>query len=151
MQKCFARRGLPLGSVQTKERLMSQPIDEILAFFTEWNSMEAMYDSLRRRFTAATVWENVGFAKTTGAEEAVAFMQAFDAQMKLARGEVITHHIAAAGNVVLTERTDIFYDRAGKAVLTIPLMGIFEMDGPHVLAWRDYFDVNMVQAQMAPV
>jgi hypothetical protein len=55
MQKCFARRGLPLGSVQTKERLMSQPIDEVLAFFTEWNSMEAMYDSLRRRFTAATV------------------------------------------------------------------------------------------------
>jgi len=128
---------------------MSQPIDEVLSFFTEWGSIDAMYESIRRRFTPDTVWDNVGFAKTVGPDEAVAFMDSFVRQAKVTGGHVVTHHIAAIGSVVLTERTDIFYDAAGTEVLSIPLMGIFEMDGPRVLAWRDYSDVTAVSAHLA--
>src|SRR3546814_11163683 len=91
-------------------------VDEVLAFFSEWGpTIKDMRDSMERRFTPETVWENVGASKTVGSEQALAFTDAFNAQMSVARAEVIVHHIAAAGNAVLTERTDLFYNEIGRA------------------------------------
>src|SRR3546814_12633944 len=64
-------------------------------------TIKDMRDSMERRFTPETVWENVGASKTVGSEQALAFTDAFNAQMSVARAEVIVHHIAAAGNAVL--------------------------------------------------
>ena len=44
------------------------------------------------------------------------------------------------GNVVLTERTDNFHDKDGNLSVSLVLMGRFEMDGPRIVSWRDYFD-----------
>jgi len=122
---------------------MSDALEEVLSFFGEWRLAKAdMIEAMRRRFTDQTVWENVGIATTVGFDQAMAFLDGFSAQYPFERGEVIVHHAAASGNSVLTERTDIFYDAAGKAIATIRLMGIFEMDGPKILAWRDYFDTK---------
>jgi len=120
---------------------MRGPLEEVLAFFEEWKpTLGDMLASMERRFTDTTVWENVGISRTTGFAEAKGFMDAF-AQMKpIESGEVIVHHAAAAGNVVLTERTDNFYDKDGNRIVSIRLMGVFEMDGPKIVAWRDYFD-----------
>ena len=120
---------------------MSNPAQEVLAFFNEWKpTLTDMLASMEKRFTDSTVWENVGVSRTVGFAEAKAFMDGF-AQMKpIESGEVIVHHISANGNAVLTERTDNFYDRDGNLIVSIPLMGVFEMDGPNILAWRDYFD-----------
>jgi limonene-1,2-epoxide hydrolase len=122
---------------------MSDALAEVLEFFREWEpSKEAMIASMRRRFTPTTVWENVGLVTTTGIDEALGFLESFAAQANFATARVIVHHAAAVGNVVLTERDDDFFDAAGKKVLSIRLMGVFEMDGPRVLAWRDYFDTK---------
>ncbi|CAH0498341.1 limonene-1,2-epoxide hydrolase family protein [Novosphingobium sp. CECT 9465] len=120
---------------------MSDPVTEVLAFFDEWKpTLAAMLTSMEKRFTDETVWENVGISRTVGFAQAKAFMEAFAGANPIESGEVIVHHIAAAGNAVLTERIDNFYDKDGNLVLSIPLMGVFEMDGPKILAWRDYFD-----------
>lgn len=120
---------------------MSDPVTEVLAFFDEWKpTLAAMLASMEKRFTDETVWENVGISRTVGFAQAKAFMEAFAGANPIESGEVIVHHIAAAGNAVLTERIDNFYDKDGNLVLSIPLMGVFEMDGPKILAWRDYFD-----------
>lgn len=120
---------------------MSDPVTEVLAFFDEWKpTLAAMLASMEKRFTDETVWENVGISRTVGFAQAKAFMEAFAGANPIESGEVIVHHIAAAGNSVLTERIDNFYDKDGNLVLSIPLMGVFEMDGPKILAWRDYFD-----------
>lgn len=117
------------------------PLTEVLAFFEEWRpSLDAMSAALAKRFTDRTVWENVGISKTVGHAEATAFMDGFARMYPIGTCEVIVHHAAASGNAVLTERTDNFYDEDGKLVLSIPLMGVFEMDGPRIAAWRDYFD-----------
>jgi limonene-1,2-epoxide hydrolase len=116
------------------------PIDEVLAFFREWATVEEMAASFRARFTPQTVWENIGAATTTGPEEAVALLDGLNAKAGITRGEVIVHHVAAAGDVVLTERTDIFYRADGGLAASIRVMGAFEMDGPRILGWRDYFD-----------
>ncbi len=120
---------------------MSDALTEVLTFFSEWTpTLADMLASMERRFTDRTIWENVGISKTTGFAEAKGFMDAF-VQMKPAEwGEVIVHHAAANGNIVLTERTDNFYDKDGVQIVSIRLMGVFEMDGPKIIAWRDYFD-----------
>ena len=120
---------------------MSDPLSEVLAFFDEWKpTLGDMLTSMEKRFTDETVWENVGMSKTTGFAEAKAFMDNFAEMLPIESGEVIVHHAFASGNVVLTERTDNFYDKDGKQIVSIKLMGVFEMDGPKIMAWRDYFD-----------
>lgn len=114
---------------------------EVLAFFDEWQpTLGDMLASMEKRFTAQTVWENVGISKTTGFAEAKAFMDGFAQMYPIESGEVIVHHVASTGNVVLTERTDTFHDKDGKQIVSLQLMGIFEMDGDKILSWRDYFD-----------
>lgn len=121
---------------------MPSPIDEVLAFFAEWVTVDRMREAMRDRFTPETVWENVGIATTIGIEQGIAFSDGFLAQFGVARGEVVIDHIAASGQSVLTERSDIFYDAAGTQLMSIKLMGILEMDGPRILRWRDYCDTK---------
>jgi limonene-1,2-epoxide hydrolase len=119
---------------------LAGPIEEVLAFVSEWATVPEMRRSFLARFTPETVWENVGAATTVGGEEAVALLDALNAKEGIVRGEVIVHNIAAAGNVVQTERTDIFYRADDSVAASIRVMGIFEMDGSRILGWRDYFD-----------
>lgn len=122
---------------------MSEALNEVLTFFEEWKpSLAAMLASMDKRFTDQTVWENVGLSKTTGFAEAEAFMEGFAQMHPIDTAEVIVHHAAAHGNVVLTERTDNFFDKDGKQIVSIKLMGVFEMNGPKIIAWRDYFDTT---------
>jgi len=48
-------------------------------------------------------------------------------------------HIAANGDVVLTERVDSF--KIGGRSVTLPVMGVFEVRDGKIAAWRDYFDL----------
>src|SRR4051794_31311300 len=63
-----------------------------------------------------------------------AFLERWDATLRV-------DNIAAAGNVVLTERTEIFSHRAGvKPGFELPVMGAFEFRDGKITAWRDYFE-----------
>ncbi len=120
---------------------MSDALAEVLAFFDEWKpTLADMLASMETRFTDTTVWENHGVSRTVGFAEAKAFMDGFARIKPIESGEVIVHHAAAVGNVVLTERTDNFYDKDGTLIVSLVLMGRFEMDGPRIVSWRDYFD-----------
>lgn len=56
------------------------------------------------------------------------------------------HHLAEAGAVVLTERTDRFV-RDGRT-MSVRVMGIFELDAGRIARWRDYFDLMEWQRQI---
>jgi limonene-1,2-epoxide hydrolase len=116
------------------------PIEEVLTFFKEWATVPEMDASFRRRIAPDAVWENVGASRTVGGEESADLLAALNSQSGIVRGEVVVHNIGAAGNVVFTERTDIFYRADDSLVASIRVMGIFEMDGPTILGWREYFD-----------
>ena len=123
---------------------MPSPTETVTAFCAEWGkSKQAMFDSFRQYFTPATVWENVGLATTTGIDEALGLMESFEG-CETIRVEMV--NISAAGNRVLTERVDTMVSPEGKDIMGIRLMGIFEVDGDKIAAWRDYFDT----AVMAP-
>lgn len=62
--------------------------------------------------------------------------------------EFRVRHLAASGQAVLTERVDVL--TIGGKRIEIPVMGTFEVDADgKIAAWRDYFDMGMLQAQLS--
>jgi limonene-1,2-epoxide hydrolase len=120
---------------------MSSAIDTVNAFLAECaRSKEAMHAAFRSYFNPTTIWENVGMMSTTGAEEALALMGNFEAQLGLATMKVDMVAIAAQGNKVLTERVDHMVKPDGGVAMSVRVCGIFEVEGGKITAWRDYFD-----------
>lgn len=82
------------------------------------------------------VWHNVGLPKVRGHSNVGRFMATL---AKPAFGfDVIVHNIAADGDVVLTERTDVLIWR--RLRIEFWVCGTFELRDGRVAVWRDYFD-----------
>jgi limonene-1,2-epoxide hydrolase len=89
------------------------------------------------------VYQNVPLPPARGIAEFEKQMRFF---AKLAESfEVTTHHIAANGSIVLTERTDAFTLRGGRAAFWV--CGTFEVKGGKITLWRDSFDWLNVTVQ----
>jgi limonene-1,2-epoxide hydrolase len=117
---------------------MPTPIETVTAFsaaFAE-NHAEA---AIRRWFTPKTVWVNEGLSITTGIEEAIK-RPGRSPDVAAVHFDILA--IAADGNRVLTERLDRFVRADGSEIAALKVMGIFEVEGDCIVAWRDYFDVN---------
>lgn len=60
----------------------------------------------------------------------------------------VVHRQAAAGNVVMNERTDRF--RVGDEWIELPVAGVFELDDEgRIRLWRDYFDLGSLEGVLA--
>lgn len=127
---------------------MTTPIELVTEFCSQWDeSVEKVHRSFRQHFTDQTVWDNVGFAVTTGADEAIALWDSFEAAgFSLVRVDML--NIAAIGNVVLTERIDHLLRADGTLFMSAPLMGTFELKGDKVVRWSDYVDARVLNALM---
>lgn len=121
---------------------MSDPQQIVRDFLAGWGpTADHLYDALRRYLAPDAVWENVGISTTRGPQEAIGLMKGFaDAGITAVTVDEIVS-IAADGNTVLTERVDLTVDAEGRIGTTpIRVMGVFEVDGDKIVAWRDYFD-----------
>lgn len=126
---------------------MTTPIEIVNAFAAGFSKGETgMSDTIRAYFTPKTVWENVGLATTTGIEEAIGLLTQFDHGMKGITIEIEMLVIVADGNLVLTERIDRMLRADGSEIWAPRVMGIFEVEGDKIIAWRDYFDTAAAQA-----
>lgn len=104
-----------------------------------------MQAAFRRFFTPSTVWENVGLVTTQGADEAIALLDQFEKDVGATHLIVEMLGIAASGDRVLTERIDHMVANDGQRIITLRLMGIFEIGDGKIVAWRDYFDTAAMQ------
>lgn len=126
---------------------MPTPIETVTAFVAQWGvSREALRASIRDYFTPATIWENVGFATTTGIDEAFGLLDGFERDAGVVTIGIDMLAIVADGNRVLTERVDRMIAADGTEIMGLRLMGIFEVADGKIAAWRDYFDT----AALAP-
>lgn len=131
-------------SSRIRDNRMSTPVETVTAFsaaIAEDNGKAA----IRRWFTPKTVWINEGVSMTTGIEEAIAFIERPGRSPDIAAVHFDMLAIAADGNRVLTERLDRFVRADGSEVAAVKVMGIFEVEGDCIVAWRDYFDVNFAK------
>lgn len=120
-------------------------VSEFCAAFTEDGGRPA----IRRWFSQKTVWDNVGIASTTGIDEAIGFIDELEKSAGIATVRIEMLAIAADGNRVLTERLDIFERADGSEIGRTALMGIYELDGEHIAAWRDYAHPNAMSIAAA--
>jgi limonene-1,2-epoxide hydrolase len=101
---------------------------------------DGLRQALRQWFTPDTVWVNTGIVTTTGIEEALALIDQFEEAAGIAAIQIDIKAIAADHNKILTERVDHMINRSGERIKSDLVMGIFEVEGERIIAWRDYFD-----------
>jgi limonene-1,2-epoxide hydrolase len=118
------------------------PIDIIQDFLDTWSAGPVPLEAaLRDLFRPDTEWINVGLSRSVGADEALKLGAQFEASIGYSKILVETLHIAAAGNVVLTERMDRLIDAGGRELGAFAIAGVFELDDEgKLLRWRDYTD-----------
>ena len=122
---------------------MASGTDIVLAFCEAWSVRNVK--AITAFLAHDIFYHNIPMAPVTGRAEVVATI----APLVSACSEIewTVHHIAEAGNVVLTERTDRFV-RDGR-VMSVRVMGTFELEAGLIIRWRDYFDLMEWQRQVA--
>ena len=106
----------------------------VTQFCAAWVRMDA--DELADYFTEDGVYHNIPMAPVAGRENVLALLRGFMASWTATTWDII--NLAAAGDVVITERID-HIDAGGKHV-DLPVAGVFEIRDGKIAAWRDYFD-----------
>lgn len=97
-------------------------------------------------FTDDAVYHNIPLAPVTGPDQIRATLEGFLGGVTSIEFEVL--HLVEDGNVVLTERVDVFHLADGRSI-RLPVMGTFVLHGGRIAAWRDYFDLQTFMTQLA--
>jgi limonene-1,2-epoxide hydrolase len=118
---------------------MATPEDVVREFCAAVSKRDA--DLIRPLLADDVVYHNIGMAPSVGIEATIANLQG---QWSMFTGiyEFRVSNLAAAGDVVLTERIDeVGGDGSSMAV---PVMGVFELRDGRIARWRDYFDTGLL-------
>jgi limonene-1,2-epoxide hydrolase len=97
-------------------------------------------------FTEDAIWWNAPWEPVQGREAIRETLRRGAARMVALPWEI--RHIAADGDVVLTERVDNFL--VGEMCVRVPCMGVFELRDGKIAAWRDYWDLGQFERQLPP-
>jgi limonene-1,2-epoxide hydrolase len=120
----------------------SEPIDVVTRFCAAWG--EGDLDAIVAFFADDAVYHNIPIEPVTGRDAIKATVAGFTAGVD--KIEFRVDNISADGDVVLTERVDIF-TMPGKTI-SLPVMGTFEVIDGKIAAWRDYFDMAQFMTQL---
>ncbi len=102
-------------------------------------------DAIVGAFTDDAVYHNMPLTPVVGPEAIRTFIEGFLTGIDSVEFQVV--HLAAAGDVVLTERVDVFVAPGRR--LELPVMGTFELRDGRIAAWRDYFDLQSFMTALA--
>lgn len=119
---------------------MSQSIEVVNRFLKAFEPSQGFRTALGEFMTEGCVYENVGLTYSTGPEEALTVMQGFVDELGFDHFNVKMLAAIASGDTVMTERIDDLCDAGGNVLASLRLMGIFQVKGGKIAAWRDYFD-----------
>ena len=103
-------------------------------------------DELLGFFTPDAVYHNMPLDPVQGIDAIRDTFSMFLTPAEHAEFELLA--IAAAGDLVFTERVDRF-KIVGKNV-ALPVAGVFEIRNGKIAVWRDYFDMQTWLKQTAP-
>jgi limonene-1,2-epoxide hydrolase len=126
---------------------VSQNTDVIDRFVASWKRMKV--DEIMDFFTDDAVYTNIPIDPPSQGKEAI--RKTIEGFVGMAQEiDFVVHHTAEnpAAGVVMNERTDRF--RMGDKWIEARVMGVFELRGGKIAAWRDYFDLAEFQSQMSP-
>lgn len=119
--------------------MAKSPTEVVQEFCDAWSNPST--ELLSSFFTEDAVYHNIPTPPLNGLPSIRKAFEGFVKGWESARFEMV--NIAANGNVVITERID-HIKMQGKQV-SLPVAGVFEVEGEKIKAWRDYFDMGMFQ------
>lgn len=123
---------------------MSDSQGVVREFLDSLGRMEGVASAIATRCTEDCRWENSGFPAAEGQAAMLAMIEGFGAS-GIAEIESVTTALVADGPIVLTERTENFKGADGQTLVSMPIMGAFEVRDGLISAWRDYFDPSALQ------
>ena len=112
-------------------------------FIAAWARLDA--DAVTEFFTDDAVYHNIPMAPVKGKENIRKEIPKFMRGTTSLNFEV--RHQVAAGNLVMNERLDHATVK-GKS-FSLPVFGVFELEGGKIKAWRDYFDLETFTKALA--
>jgi limonene-1,2-epoxide hydrolase len=121
---------------------MSSPTEIVKRFCDAWSANDL--DALMAFFNDDAVYHNIPVDPVNGVDAIRTTIAGFTQGVE--KIEFRVDNIAADGNVVMTERVDVFH-LPGKTI-ELPVMGTFEVKDGKIAAWRDYFDMQQFMSQM---
>jgi limonene-1,2-epoxide hydrolase len=121
---------------------MSASTDLIQGFCAAWEKGDL--DTILDFFTDDAVYHNIPVDSVTGKDAIRSTIAMFTTGVE--RIEFRVRNISSDGDVVLTERLDVFV--LADKTIELPVMGTFELRGGKIAAWRDYFDLNQYMSQL---
>lgn len=123
---------------------MSDKIHVIENFIEAFNSSDL--DKIMGFFEADAIYHNIPIDSVQGTDAIRAVLQGFMGMAS--KVDWVLHNIAESSKgAVLTERTDRFF--ISDKWIELRVMGSFELEAGRITAWRDYFDMNQFQTQLA--
>jgi limonene-1,2-epoxide hydrolase len=123
---------------------MSDAIDLIRRFCDEFAKGSSV-DEIVAYFTDDAVYHNIPVEPAHGPEAIKAVFSMFTTGVE--RMEFKIMNIVGEGDVVLTERVDVFV--MPNVTIELPVMGAFEVRDGKIAKWRDYFDLNQYMSQLS--
>jgi limonene-1,2-epoxide hydrolase len=120
------------------------PGEIVQDFCDAWAKLDL--DELLAYFTPDAVYHNIPIDPVVGVDAIRATIQMFTTGVE--RIEFRVRNLAVNGDIVLTERVDVFV--LPHTTVQLPVMGTFEIRDGRIAAWRDYFDLNQYMQQVAP-
>ena len=125
---------------------MSAAADLIQQFCEAWGK-GASIDEIVDYFTDDAVYHNIPVDPVTGKEAIKSTIAMFTTGVE--KMEFRVRNLSSHGNVVLTERVDVF--RFPKGTIELPVSGTFEIKDGAIAAWRDYFDMQQFMSRLPEV
>lgn len=119
----------------------ASPADVVRAFVAAWNANDI--DSVVGYLHPEVRYHNVPLEPIFGREPVRHYLRSIGT-FDWVDWQLLA--IAESGNQVLTERVDRFSLRGHE--VSLPLMGIFEVEQGLIRGWRDYFDLAGYRRQL---
>jgi limonene-1,2-epoxide hydrolase len=101
--------------------------------------------TIERLLDDAAVYHNVGMEPAVGKDASLASIKGFFDLFESLDFKML--HLAADGDTVLTERTDLL--TVNGVAAPVPVMGAFTVRNGLIVSWRDYFDLALTGRLMA--
>lgn len=120
------------------------PLQIAETFFAHWSANRI--DEALAMLSDDVLYDNVPFPDIVGRAGVEAFHRGFGIGTDFLVDWQVTQ-IAAAGDVVLNERIDIFRHKNG-GTITLPVMGTVTVENGEITVWRDYFDPADFERQL---
>ena len=132
--------GLDLVHSNVFHEVMTRSADELVTEFCKlWSSPNP--EVLAGYFTDDAVYHNIPMEPVQGREAIQQFIAGFVAAVDGIDFNV--HRQVSDGTLVMNERTDVLRRKDGGEV-SLPVMGVFEIQNDRIAVWRDYFDMAAI-------